>query len=82
MEENELAKKILWTNPGGQRGRDRRKSRWIDGAEEDARNWVVEIGWRMSRIEVTGDICLTGPRRPPRAVEPMMMMMTKIYQTK
>ena len=39
-----LPKKILWTNPGGQRGRGRPKSRWIDGVEEDARklgcrNW-------------------------------------------
>jgi len=31
MEENELPKKILWTNPGGQRRRGRPKSRWIDG---------------------------------------------------
>ena len=29
--------KILWTNPGGQRGRGRPKSRWIDGVEENAR---------------------------------------------
>jgi hypothetical protein len=27
MEDNELTKKILWTNPGGQRGRSRPKSR-------------------------------------------------------
>ena len=44
MDDNELPEKILWTNPGGQRGRDRLKSRWIDGIEEDARklgcrNW-------------------------------------------
>jgi hypothetical protein len=32
-----LAKKILWTNRGGQRGRGQPKSRWIDGIEEDAR---------------------------------------------
>jgi len=25
-------------------------------------NWVVEIGWQVSRIEVAGDICLRGPR--------------------
>ena len=48
MDENELAKKILWTNPGGQRGRGRRKSRWIDGVEEDARkmgcrNWLADV---------------------------------------
>jgi hypothetical protein len=38
-------------------------------------NWVVEIAWRMSRIEVSGDVCLRRPRRPPRALQPMMMMM-------
>jgi hypothetical protein len=25
-------------------------------------NWVVEIGWQMHRIEVTGDICSSRPR--------------------
>jgi hypothetical protein len=28
MDENELPEKILWTNPGGQRGRGRPKSRY------------------------------------------------------
>ena len=37
MDKNKLPKKILWTNPAGQRGRGRRKSKWIDGVEEDAR---------------------------------------------
>jgi len=32
-----LPKKMLWTNPGGQRGRGRPKSRWIDRVEKDAR---------------------------------------------
>jgi len=46
MGENELPKKILWANRGGQRGRVRPKSRWIDGVEEDARkmgyrNWLA-----------------------------------------
>ena len=46
IDENELPKKILWTNPGGQRGRGRLKSRLIDGVEEDAgklgcRNWLA-----------------------------------------
>jgi len=36
--------------------------------------WVVEIGWQMHRIEVTGDIAQVG-QGPPRAVETMMMMM-------
>jgi len=46
MDGNELRLNILWTNPGGQRGRGRPKSRWIDGVEEDAkkmgcRNWLA-----------------------------------------
>jgi len=48
MDENELAKKILLTNPGGQRGRGRLKSRWIDGTEEDAR----KLGYRNWRADV------------------------------
>jgi len=37
MDDNELPKMILWTNPGCQRGRGRPKSRRIDGVAEDAR---------------------------------------------
>jgi hypothetical protein len=37
MDKNELPKKILWTNPGGQRGHGRLKSIWIDRIKEDAR---------------------------------------------
>jgi len=37
MDENELPKKILWTNPGGQRKRGRPKSRWTDGGKGDPR---------------------------------------------
>ena len=33
MEDNELPTELLRTNPGVQRGRDRPKSRWIDGLE-------------------------------------------------
>jgi hypothetical protein len=48
MNDNELFKKILWTKPGGQRGRGRLKSRWNDGVEEDARklggrNWRAHV---------------------------------------
>jgi len=44
MDYNELLKNIFWTNPGGQRGRGRPKSRWFDGIEKDTRklgcrNW-------------------------------------------
>jgi hypothetical protein len=47
MDENEILTKILWTNPGSQRGRGRPKSRWIDGVEQDARqlsckNWLAD----------------------------------------
>ena len=37
IDDNESPKKILWTNPGGQRGRGRPKSRWLDGVVDDAR---------------------------------------------
>jgi len=37
IDDDELAKKLLWTNPGGQRGRGRPKSGWINGVEEDTR---------------------------------------------
>jgi len=37
MDGNELPKRILWITRGGQRRRDRPKSRWIDGVEDDAR---------------------------------------------
>jgi len=33
-----------------------------NGVEEDAGNWVAEIGGRMPRIEVAGDISLSRPR--------------------
>ena len=55
MDENELPKEILWTIPGGQRGRGRPKSSWIDVVEEDARklscrNWLAaaksRVRWR------------------------------------
>ena len=52
-----LPKTILWTNPGGQRGRGRPKSRWIDGVEKDARklgcrNWraAVQYGSRWRHL--------------------------------
>jgi hypothetical protein len=46
VDKNELPIKVLWTNPGGQRGPGRPKPRWIDEVEEDAsklacRNWQV-----------------------------------------
>ena len=47
MDENELHKKTLWTNPGFQRGRGRPKSRWVDRVEEDAR----KLGFRNWRAD-------------------------------
>ena len=48
MDENKLTKKILWTNPGGQRGHAQPKSRRTDGVEEDTRklgcrNWLSAV---------------------------------------
>jgi hypothetical protein len=48
MDEKELPKKILWTNPGGNQGRGRLKSRWIEGVEEDTRR----LGCRNCRAVV------------------------------
>jgi len=47
MEENELLKKIFWTNPGDQGGRGRPKSRSTDGVEGDAR----KMGFRYWRAD-------------------------------
>jgi len=45
---------------GGQRGRGRPKSRWIDVVEEEAGN-LEEIGWQLPRIEVAGNVCKAQP---------------------
>lgn len=47
MHDNELPKKILWTNRGGQRERKRPNSRWTDEVQEDARN----LGCRNWRVD-------------------------------
>jgi hypothetical protein len=58
MDDNELPKKILWTNRGVPRRRGRPKTKWIDGLEEDVR----KLGCRtMHRVQVAGDICLRRP---------------------
>ena len=46
MDDKEIIKRILNSNPGGQRGRGRPKLRWIDGVEHDLRkigckNWKI-----------------------------------------
>ena len=33
----------------------------LTGYRKTQGNWVLEIGWQMSRIEVGGDICLRRP---------------------
>jgi hypothetical protein len=48
MDDNELPKKILWTNREDQRGRGLPQSRWINGVVEDARkmgcrNWRADV---------------------------------------
>jgi hypothetical protein len=58
MTTNYLKKiRVLWSNPGGQRGRCRPESGWTDRVKEEARK-LVEIGGRMPMIEDAGDICL------------------------
>jgi hypothetical protein len=34
----------------------------LRGQRKTQRNWVEEIGWRMPRIEVAGEICFRRPR--------------------
>ena len=46
MDDNELPKKILWKNPGGQQGCGQPKSRWIDGVEEDTRKLGRRNWWK------------------------------------
>ena len=46
MDDKEITKSILNSNPGGQRGRGRPKLRWIDGVEHDLRK-VGCKSWKM-----------------------------------
>jgi hypothetical protein len=62
MDENELPKKVLWTNAGGQRGCGQPKPDGLTGYLKTQWNWVVEIDWWLPRIEVVGNICLRRPR--------------------
>jgi len=34
----------------------------LTGYRKTQGNWIVEIGWRIPRIDVAGDICLSRPR--------------------
>ena len=62
MVENNLPKKILWTNPEGQLGNGPPKSRLIDGVEKDTRK-LGYMNWpAMPKTEFAGDICLGRPR--------------------
>jgi len=45
--EKTLPEKVLWTNPGGNRGRCRPKSSWIEGVEED----TMRLGCRNLRAD-------------------------------
>ena len=76
MDEHELLKNILYINPGGQRGRGRRKSRWIDRVEVDARelgcrNWLATAQdrrlWRHFLEEAKG--CRTDDDDDPFSME-------------
>ena len=78
MDENELPKKIPWTNPGGQRGRGGPKSRWIDGVEEDARKLGCR-NWRAASQDSGRwrHLLRGGGQSPPRAIEAMMMIINE-----
>ena len=73
MDEHELPKKILWTNSGGQRSSGRPKSRWIDGVEEDAKKLGCE-NWRADAKDRVRWWHAWGDEGPPRAVEPVIIM--------
>ena len=45
MDDKELPKRILSTNPGGQQRCGQPKSRWTDGVEEDARKLSCRNRW-------------------------------------
>jgi hypothetical protein len=47
MDEKELPKKILWTNPGDQQGCGQPKSRWTEEIDEDARKLGC-INWQAA----------------------------------
>jgi hypothetical protein len=77
MDEIELFKKIFWVNPGGQRGRRRRKSRWIDAIHEEARKLGFR-NWRPdSQDRGRWRHLLEEAKAHPGVVEPMMMMKKK-----
>ena len=74
MDKDELPKKIWWTNPGSQRESPDRNQDGLTGLRKTQGNWVVEIGWRLPRIEVAADICLRrSSPPPPRSVEAIML---------
>ena len=67
MDDKEIIKRILNSNPGGQRGRGRPKLRWIDGVEHDLRkigcmNWKMVAQDRRRRV---GGVCKRRPGSTP-----------------
>ena len=78
MDNDRTLRKIFITKPDGVRRVGRPKLRWENGVDQDMRtlevkNWKnVALDRRMCKASKEG-------QGPPRAVEPMMMMM--IYLT-
>ena len=52
MDDNELPKKMLWTNPEGQRGPRSPKSICTDGVEEDAMKLVRGNGRADAQVRL------------------------------
>jgi hypothetical protein len=61
MDENELPKKLVLTNPwrSTRTWPTKIKMDWQGRGRQG--NWILEIGWQMPRIGVAGDICLRKP---------------------
>jgi hypothetical protein len=78
MNNNRTIKKIFNTKSDGVRSVGRTKLRWEDGADQDMRISGVK-NWKKFALkrEEWAELLKEG-QGPPRAVEPMMMMMQKL----
>ena len=81
MDDKEIIKRILNSNPGGQRGRGRPKLRWIDGVEHDLRKIRCK-NWKMVAQDRRLMAFVRGGQGPLRAVVPVMIILSKLTEVK